>query len=59
MEGDFVSYPCILIIVGPHTISLPEAYRISSAGKNVPGTKTKIMDPDEEGNGEVRQHLIL
>ncbi|XP_072037925.1 long-chain-fatty-acid--CoA ligase ACSBG2-like isoform X2 [Amphiura filiformis] len=38
---------------GPHTISLPEAFRIYSAGKNLPGTITKIMDPDDEGNGEV------
>lgn len=64
---------------GPHTISLPDAFRITryalqrsvacgtrgpdvpspgvyspcSCGKELPGCKTKLQNPDEEGNGEI------
>lgn len=38
---------------GPHTISLPHAFKIMSCGKVVPGCKTLIHKPDEEGNGEI------
>ncbi|CAB1324284.1 unnamed protein product, partial [Coregonus sp. 'balchen'] len=38
---------------GPHTISLPEAFRLTSVGKLIPGCETKINNPDEEGNGEI------
>ncbi|KAM9849145.1 long-chain-fatty-acid--CoA ligase ACSBG2 [Aulostomus maculatus] len=38
---------------GPHTISLPDAFRITSCGKTIPGCKTKLHNPDEEGNGEI------
>ena len=30
-----------------------EAYREASVGKMIPGTETKILDPDEKGNGEI------
>ncbi|XP_061093922.1 long-chain-fatty-acid--CoA ligase ACSBG2 isoform X1 [Conger conger] len=38
---------------GPHTISLPESFRLTSCGKVIPGCETKIFRPDEEGNGEI------
>ncbi|KAK7145870.1 hypothetical protein R3I93_013563 [Phoxinus phoxinus] len=38
---------------GPHTISLPDAFRITSCGKVIPGCKTKIFSPDVDGNGEI------
>ncbi|XP_013385720.1 long-chain-fatty-acid--CoA ligase ACSBG2 isoform X3 [Lingula anatina] len=38
---------------GPHTISVPWRYRLTSVGFNVPGTKTDILNPDEDGCGEV------
>lgn len=30
-----------------------EAYMENSVGKMIPGTETKILDPDENGNGEI------
>uniref|UniRef100_A0A8C6MC01 Long-chain-fatty-acid--CoA ligase ACSBG2 n=1 Tax=Nothobranchius furzeri TaxID=105023 RepID=A0A8C6MC01_NOTFU len=38
---------------GPHTISHPEAFKLTSCGKEIPGCKTKVHNPDEEGNGEI------
>ncbi|XP_037553914.1 long-chain-fatty-acid--CoA ligase ACSBG2 [Nematolebias whitei] len=38
---------------GPHTISQPEAFKLTSCGKEIPGCKTKLHNPDEEGNGEI------
>ncbi|TMS20272.1 Long-chain-fatty-acid--CoA ligase ACSBG2 [Larimichthys crocea] len=38
---------------GPHTISLPDAFRLTSCGKEIIGCKTKLHNPDEEGNGEI------
>ncbi|XDV49206.1 hypothetical protein PO909_018498 [Leuciscus waleckii] len=38
---------------GPHTISLPDAFRLTSCGKVIPGCKTKIFNPDADGNGEI------
>ncbi|XP_054913943.1 long-chain-fatty-acid--CoA ligase ACSBG2 isoform X2 [Poeciliopsis prolifica] len=38
---------------GPHTISKPEAFKLTSCGKEIPGCKTKLYSLDEEGNGEI------
>ncbi|KAK9519559.1 hypothetical protein VZT92_022282 [Zoarces viviparus] len=38
---------------GPHTISIPEAFKLTSCGKEIPGCRTKLHNPDEEGNGEI------
>ncbi|XP_028672029.2 long-chain-fatty-acid--CoA ligase ACSBG2 [Erpetoichthys calabaricus] len=38
---------------GPHTISVPSAFRLTSCGKEIPGCDTKILNPDNEGVGEV------
>ncbi|XP_017276054.1 long-chain-fatty-acid--CoA ligase ACSBG2 isoform X2 [Kryptolebias marmoratus] len=38
---------------GPHTISQPEAFKLTSCGREIPGCKTKLHNPDEEGNGEI------
>ncbi|KAM3611025.1 uncharacterized protein V6R79_012660 [Siganus canaliculatus] len=38
---------------GPHTVSQNEEYRITSCGKVMPGCKTKLHNPDQEGNGEI------
>ncbi|KAJ8278567.1 hypothetical protein GJAV_G00088990 [Gymnothorax javanicus] len=38
---------------GPHTISLPDAFRLTSCGRVIPGCETKIFRPDEDGNGEI------
>ncbi|XP_072243592.1 long-chain-fatty-acid--CoA ligase ACSBG2-like [Leuresthes tenuis] len=37
---------------GPHTVSIDE-FRITSCGKEMPGCKTKLENPDGEGNGEI------
>lgn len=38
---------------GPHSVSIPDAFRITSCGKEVKGCKTLISKPDEDGIGEV------
>lgn len=38
---------------GPHTISVPEAFRLTSCGREMSGCKTKLLNPDDEGNGEI------
>lgn len=38
---------------GPHTISVPSAFRLTSCGKVMPGCKTKLEKPDKDGNGEI------
>ncbi|XP_074834494.1 long-chain-fatty-acid--CoA ligase ACSBG2 isoform X2 [Carettochelys insculpta] len=38
---------------GPHTISLPDSFRISSCGKEITGCQTMIYKPDSDGNGEI------
>ncbi|XP_077391045.1 long-chain-fatty-acid--CoA ligase ACSBG2 isoform X2 [Festucalex cinctus] len=38
---------------GPHTISLPTAFRLTSCGVELPGCKTKLHNPDKDGNGEI------
>lgn len=38
---------------GPHTISLPNAFRLTSCGKVIPGFQTKLFSLDAEGNGEI------
>ncbi|KAK0147002.1 Long-chain-fatty-acid--CoA ligase ACSBG2 [Merluccius polli] len=47
---------------GPHTISLPDAFRLTSCGKEIEGCMTKIHNPDDEGNGEIcfwGRHLFM
>ncbi|KAL4608362.1 long-chain-fatty-acid-CoA ligase ACSBG2 isoform X1 [Arapaima gigas] len=38
---------------GPHTLSLPEAFRLTSCGKVLQGCETKIASPDIDGIGEI------
>ncbi|XP_068175883.1 LOW QUALITY PROTEIN: long-chain-fatty-acid--CoA ligase ACSBG2-like [Antennarius striatus] len=38
---------------GPHTFSLAAAFRLTSCGKELPGCKTKLHNPDENGIGEI------
>uniref|UniRef100_A0A8C6UI25 long-chain-fatty-acid--CoA ligase n=1 Tax=Neogobius melanostomus TaxID=47308 RepID=A0A8C6UI25_9GOBI len=38
---------------GPHTISVPTAFRVASCGKVMRGCKTKLENPDKDGNGEI------
>ncbi|XP_035203967.1 long-chain-fatty-acid--CoA ligase ACSBG2 isoform X1 [Oxyura jamaicensis] len=38
---------------GPHTVSLPHAFRFTSCGKEMTGCRTLIHKPDEDGNGEI------
>lgn len=38
---------------GAHTTNTNAAFRIDGIGRTIPGTRTKIDNPDEEGNGEV------
>lgn len=40
---------------GPHTLCKmsPNRWDSASAGKNIEGVQTKIMDPDADGEGEV------
>uniref|UniRef100_A0A3Q3XJA5 long-chain-fatty-acid--CoA ligase n=1 Tax=Mola mola TaxID=94237 RepID=A0A3Q3XJA5_MOLML len=38
---------------GPHSISYNEDYHITSCGKVIPGCRTKLDNPDRDGNGEL------
>ncbi|XP_069505657.1 long-chain-fatty-acid--CoA ligase ACSBG2 isoform X2 [Ambystoma mexicanum] len=38
---------------GPHTISLPEAFKITSCGKVIAGCRTKLSQPESDGSGEI------
>ncbi|XP_053091882.1 long-chain-fatty-acid--CoA ligase ACSBG2 isoform X1 [Pangasianodon hypophthalmus] len=38
---------------GPHSMSLPEALRLTSCGKVIAGCQTKIFNPDSDENGEI------
>ncbi|XP_054661527.1 long-chain-fatty-acid--CoA ligase ACSBG2 isoform X2 [Grus americana] len=38
---------------GPHTISLPHAFKLTSCGKEVTGCRTLIHKPDGDGTGEI------
>ncbi|XP_033829074.1 long-chain-fatty-acid--CoA ligase ACSBG2-like [Periophthalmus magnuspinnatus] len=38
---------------GPHTVSVPTSFRLTGCGKVMPGCKTKLENPDQDGNGEV------
>ncbi|KAI5708124.1 hypothetical protein M8J77_016743 [Diaphorina citri] len=38
---------------GAHTVSAPDDFKLDGVGRTIPGTQTKIVDPDEEGNGEI------
>ncbi|XP_055353740.1 long-chain-fatty-acid--CoA ligase ACSBG2-like isoform X2 [Paramacrobiotus metropolitanus] len=37
----------------PHTVNKPGAFKLGSAGREMPGCKTKIAKPDADGNGEI------
>ncbi|KAK9522258.1 hypothetical protein VZT92_018735 [Zoarces viviparus] len=37
----------------PHTISTDTSYHLTSCGKVMPGCKTKLENPDEDGSGEI------
>uniref|UniRef100_A0A3Q3XCS0 long-chain-fatty-acid--CoA ligase n=1 Tax=Mola mola TaxID=94237 RepID=A0A3Q3XCS0_MOLML len=38
---------------GPHGLSYNDDYRITSCGKVIPGCRTKLDNPDRDGNGEL------
>ncbi|XP_068234433.1 long-chain-fatty-acid--CoA ligase ACSBG2-like [Palaemon carinicauda] len=38
---------------GPHTVGIPDAFRVGSCGPITDGYFTKILNPDEKGNGEI------
>ena len=38
---------------GGHSLSTIQASSFETSGKNMPGTKTKIINPDENGHGEI------
>ncbi|KAK9522257.1 hypothetical protein VZT92_018734 [Zoarces viviparus] len=38
---------------GPHTVSTDTSYHLTSCGKVMPGCKTKLENPDEDGSGEI------
>ncbi|NXM31783.1 ACBG2 ligase, partial [Oxyruncus cristatus] len=38
---------------GPHTISLPHAFKLTSCGKELSGCRTLIHKPDKDGIGEI------
>jgi long-subunit acyl-CoA synthetase (AMP-forming) len=42
-----------MYIIGPHTVGLPDAFRIGTVGKCFIGAEIKLANVDEEGNGEV------
>ncbi|NXC41028.1 ACBG2 ligase, partial [Penelope pileata] len=38
---------------GPHTVSLPQAFKLTSCGKEMTGCRTLIHKPDADGTGEI------
>ncbi|KAK7467966.1 hypothetical protein BaRGS_00036809 [Batillaria attramentaria] len=38
---------------GPHTLGYPDSFRVTSVGRELPGMTTKLVDKDEDGNGEI------
>jgi len=48
-----------IVFIGPHTCNMPFAYNITSVGKELPGFSTRILNPDDDGNGEVIERLII
>ncbi|NWR88239.1 ACBG2 ligase, partial [Furnarius figulus] len=38
---------------GPHTVSVPHSFKLSSCGKELTGCRTLIHNPDRDGIGEV------
>ena len=40
---------------GPHTLNLiqPHGWKVGSCGKTIIGVQMKILEPDENGEGEV------
>lgn len=38
---------------GPHTLSVPDSFRITSCGKVISGCKTKLFQPESDGSGEI------
>lgn len=38
---------------GGHSITSPDSTRFDSSGQSMPGIKTKIINPNEEGHGEI------
>ncbi len=38
---------------GPHTGNYQGSHRLGTVGPTIDGFKTKILDPDPEGNGEI------
>eukprot|EP00076_Gallus_gallus_P030673 XP_015155300.1 long-chain-fatty-acid--CoA ligase ACSBG2 isoform X1 [Gallus gallus] len=38
---------------GPHTVSIPQAFRLTSCGKEMAGCRTLIHKPDADGIGEI------
>uniref|UniRef100_A0ACB8F0P2 Long-chain-fatty-acid--CoA ligase acsbg2 n=1 Tax=Sphaerodactylus townsendi TaxID=933632 RepID=A0ACB8F0P2_9SAUR len=38
---------------GPHTVSHPGCFKLTSCGREIMGCKTMISKPDSDGNGEV------
>ena len=55
------TYGCNLLLLclgmsessGPQTVCTPNQWNSASAGKDIVGVRTKIMDPDADGEGEV------
>lgn len=45
----------MLLLAGPHTISFPWKYQVTSVGTEFSsGVTTKLDNPDKDGNGEVK-----
>ena len=46
---------------GPHTLNLiqPDGWRVGSCGKPINGVQLKILDPDENGEGEVSCKVVV
>jgi len=38
---------------GPHTLSLPSQFRLTSVGKDLPGCVTRLYNADKDGSGEI------
>lgn len=43
----------VCLNLGPHSFSLPWQFQLSSSGKALPGTDTRVHNVDSSGCGEV------
>lgn len=44
---------------GAHTLSYPTDENVAGVGKTLKGVKSRINNPDQDGNGEVNINTVI